>query len=172
MKNFKKFFIGIFIGYFTSMGISVLGAFFYSIPINYYFDSKNNLAYFIINFTVVLISMFVFFYIEGYKLKIFDFKALMISLVVFLALLIIVVYIIGRAVYVSGPTDYLVHYVLLDLKPDFLVNKKIYNLHCLVAMVISYIFFYAPIMVTALYLGNKKYKKEYSNKTSCTLNQN
>ena len=68
MKNFKKFFIGIFIGYFTSMGISVLGAFFYSIPINYYFDSKNNLAYFIIDFTVVLISMFVFFYIQNKSL--------------------------------------------------------------------------------------------------------
>ena len=164
MKNFKKYFLSLFIGYFASMGISVLGGFFYSLPISFYFNSNINLAYFIINFIVVLISMFIFFYIEGYKLKIFDFKPLIISLVSFLGLLIIILLIIGRAVYVSGPTDYLVRYVLLDLEPDFLVNKKIHNLHCLIAMIISYIFFYAPIMVTAMYLGNRKYKKEFTQK--------
>ena len=161
MKNFKKYFLSLFIGYFASMGISVLGGFFYGLPIRFYFNSNINLAYFIINFIVVLISMFIFFYIEGYKLKIFDFKALMLSLIAFLGLLIVVVYIIGRAVYVSGPTDYVVRYVLLDLEPDFLVNKRIYNIHCLIAMVISYLLFYAPIMTTALYLGNRKYKKEF-----------
>ena len=108
--------------------------------------------------------MFVFFYFEGYRRKSYNFKKHILSISALLVLLIIVVLIIGRAVYVSGPTDYLVRYIFIDLKPDFAVNKLIYNLHCLFFMIVSYILVYAPIMFFAFRLGNKKYQKEYARK--------
>ena len=73
-----------------------------------------------------------------------------------LELLICVTLVIGRAIYISGPTDYLAYCILHKVNP-YLINRKVmHNRLCLWLMVGAFVFVYTPLMVLGKCLGFRK----------------
>ncbi len=133
MKNFLKTFERLFVYYLASMGIALLFGVLCNIPFKLLLDN---------NFKV-------------FKLKTFLFSELLL-----LILLIVVIYIIGRAVYILGPTDYLAHYILHLANPSMINGKIMLNQYCMILMFCAYVFLYAPIII-AEYIGVKKNNNQF-----------
>ena len=157
MKTFER----VFVYYFASMGASVLIGVLLNVPLKLLLGNKfNDLTNFFVSIFSLLISMFVLFYIDGYRTKKFELKRILLSELILLALLIIVIYFIGRAIYISGPTDYLARHILDKVNPTLINGKVMLNKYCMILMICFYIFLYAPLMLIAEYLG---YKGKLSN---------
>ncbi len=126
-----------------------------------------NLLHFSGQFIVLVISLFYFFYKLGYtehKLKIKSFSA---SIFILFILIIIFSYYIGHAIYVSGPSVFLGDYIFEKLEPVWFYKRNplrnVYrDKYQILTFIGTYIFVYAPIMITAKYLGIKKHKKDFS----------
>ena len=123
---------------------------------------RSDLINFIIGFTSVVISMFVLGLIDGYKSKKIELKLFLLSSFIFLIVLISVISIIGHAIYISGPTDYLASYIH-DVNASLINGKVMFNKYCIVFMIGAYIFLYAPIILIAENLGVKIRKKQFIN---------
>ena len=106
--------------------------------------------------------MFVLFCIDGYRTKKLELKLFALSELVLLVLLIVVIYFIGRAVYISGPTDYLGRYILYKVNPNLINGKVMLNQYCMVLMICAYVFLYAPLILIAEYIGVKIRNKQFS----------
>jgi len=156
MKSFLKTFERVFVYYFASMGASVLIGVLLNVPMKLFLGNKfNDFTSFIVGIISLLISMFVLFYIDGYRTKKFELKRFLISELILLSLLIVVIYIIGRAIYISGPTDYLAWHILDKVNPTLINGKAMLNKYCLVLMISAYVVLYAPLILIAEYLGCK-----------------
>lgn len=156
MKNFLKTFERVFVYYFASMGASVLIGVLLNVPMKLLLGNKfDDFASFLIGIISLLISMFVLFFIDGYRTKRFELKRFLISELMLLSLLIVVIYFIGRAIYISGPTDYLAWHILKKVNPTLINGKAILNKYCLVLMISAYVVLYAPLMLIAEFLGCK-----------------
>ncbi len=156
MKSFLKTFERIFVYYFASMGASVLIGVLFNVPMKLLLGNKfNDFTSFIVGIISLLISMFVLFFIDGYRTKKFELKRILLSELILLSLLTVVVYFIGRAIYISGPTDYLAWHILKKVNPTLINGKAMLNKYCLVLMISAYVVLYAPLMLIAEYLGYK-----------------
>ena len=160
MKKFLNTFERIFVYYFASMGISLLAIILLNIPMKFLLgDNYSDLTEFFISVFSFVISLFSLFCIDGYRTKKLELKLFALSQLVLLVLLIVVIYFIGRAVYISGPTDNLARYILYEVNPTLINGKVMLNKYCLVLMICAYVFLYAPLMLIAEYIGVKIRKK-------------
>ena len=163
MKNFLKTFERLFVYYFASMGISLLAIILLDIPMKFLLgDNFSDLTEFFISALSLVISLFILFYRDGFQNKKFDLKLFLFSELMLLVLLIVVIHFIGRAVYISGPTDYLARYILYKVNPTLINGKVMLNKYCLVLMICAYVFLYAPLIVIAEYVGAKIRNKQFS----------
>ena len=163
MKKFLKTFERVFVYYFASMGISLLVSILLNNPMKLLLGDKfNDLTEFFISRFPLMISMFVLFCIDGYRTKKFELKLFALSELVLLVLLIVVIYFIGLAVYISGPTDYLGRYILYKVNPNLINGKVMLNQYCMVLMICAYVFLYAPLILIAEYIGVKIRNKQFS----------
>ena len=156
MKKFLKTFERIFVYYFASMGISLLASILLDIPMKFLLgDNYTDLTEFFISELSFVISLFVLFFMDGFHHKKIQLKAFMLSELILLILLIVVICLIGRAVYISGPTDHLARYILYQVNPYLINGKVMLNRYCMVLMICAYVALYAPLMLIAEYIGAK-----------------
>ena len=156
MKRVLKTFERLFVIYFSSMLVSVLIGVLLNIPLKLIIKNYNELTSFIVGIISAIITMAILSFIDGSRVKKYEFKYLILSSAILLVLLIIITSIIGRAVYISGPTNYLAHYIVDMVEKSLISEKILLNRCCLVLMIIAYIFLYTPIILIAEYLGVKK----------------
>ena len=121
----------------------------------------NNLTSFFIGMTSLMIALLLLFYKDGFRHKKFQLKLFLLSELTLLLLLIIVIYFIGRAVYISGPTDYLARYILYLTNPSMINGKIMLNQYCMILMICAYVFLYAPIILIAEYMGVKRSHNQF-----------
>ena len=163
MKNFLKSFERLFVYYFASMGISLLAIILLNIPMKFLLgDNYSDLTEFFISALSLVISLFILFYRDGFQNKKFDLKLFLFSELMLLVLLIVVIHFIGRAVYISGPTDCLARYILYKVNPTLINGKVMLNQYYMVLMICAYVFLYAPLILIAEYIGVKIRNKQFS----------
>ena len=154
MKIFLKTFERLFVYYFSSMGIALLFEVLLNLPLKFLLGKNfNNLTSFFIGMTSLMIALLLLFYKDGFRHKKFQLTLLL--------LLIIVIYFIGRAVYISGPTDYLARYILYLTNPSMINGKIMLNQYCMILMICAYAFLYAPIILIAEYIGVKRSHNQF-----------
>lgn len=168
MKRLLKTFERICVYYFASMGISLLVSILLNTPMKLLLGDKfNDLTEFFISIFPLIISLFVLFCIDGYRTKKLELKLFALSELILLVLLIVVIYFIGCAVYISGPTDYLAWHILYKVNLTLINGKVMLNQCCMVLMICSFVFLYAPLMLIAEFLGvkirNKQFQKYKNN---------
>lgn len=168
MKSLLKTFERIFVYYFASMGLSLLAIFILNIPMKLLLgDNYSDLTDFFISVLSFIVSLFVLLCIDGYRAKKFELKLFIFSELTLLVLLIIVICFIGRAVYISGPTDSLARYILYKVNPGLINGNVMLNRYCMVLMICAYVILYAPVMLIAEYIGvkirNKQFAKDKNN---------
>ncbi len=163
MKRFLKALEGIFVIYFASMGLSLLASTLLNIPLKFIIKDYNNLTNFLVGIIGLIIAMFALSFIYGYKANKLEIKPFLCAAVTFLILLIIVISFIGRAVYISGPTDYLASYIVDNLSSTFATEKQLLNQRCLIYMVCAYIVLYMPTIIIAKLVGVNIKKQQLKN---------
>ncbi|MBQ9861630.1 MAG: hypothetical protein IJO75_05155 [Clostridia bacterium] len=159
MKKFFKSIDQVFAYYFISMGISLLVGILLDFPIKMLFHSKGVLTEFIIGIISACASLFVLCYRAGYHSTKLELKPFIRSVGLFLVLLIVItclVGLIGPAIYISGPTNTLAHYIV-DQAGLYLMDRKVaLYCYCPLFMTIAYVFLYAPFMILGKHLGFKR----------------
>ena len=160
-KGFKKF-GQVFALYFSSMLISLFASIILNIPLKFLITNYNNLTNFIISFLCLYVALFALFFNDGYSNKKFEIKPLFIALGLLLCFVVLVSFIIGHAVYISGPTVYLADYILHLKEPMKIFDPIIVNRCCLYLMLLAFIFIYAPMMLIANYLGVKFKNRKFT----------
>jgi hypothetical protein len=170
MKNLLKTFERVFVYYFAAMGLSLLISVLLNIPIKILMGDKfSSLTSFYISILPLILSLFVLFCVDGYKTKQFEFKLFLFSEIILLILLAVVVYFIGRAVYISGPTDYLARHIIYKVNHTVINGKALLNNYCMGLMIFAYLLLYSPLMLIAEYTGtrirDKSFAKYKRNKT-------
>ena len=161
MKIVFKKFGQVIVFYFASMLISLFTSIVLNIPLKFLIPNYNNLTNFIVGILSLCIALFSIFFHEGYKTKKFELKPLLIALGLLLCFVTLVSTIIGHAVYISGPTVYLADYILHLKEPMKIFDPIIVNRFCLYLFLLAFVLIYAPIMITANYLGMKFKKRKY-----------
>ena len=161
MKIIFKKFGQVLIYYFASMIITQIIAIILNIPLKFIIPNFNNLSNFIIDLLGLSTTLFVIFFNDGYSDKKFELKPLLIALGLLLCFVTLVSTIIGHAVYISGPTVYLANYILHLKEPMKIFDPIIVNRFCLYLFLLAFVLIYAPIMITANYLGMKFKKRKY-----------
>ncbi len=156
MKNFLKTFERVFVYYFASVGISLLANLLLNIPLKFIFENYSSLISFIVGIISMLISLFVLFYIDGHKSKKFDFRYFLPSLALILLLLVAALFIIGHAVYIAGPTEFLDEYFPKTLIKSPINPKVTVNLCSALIMGMAFFILYTPTILLAETLGIKK----------------
>ena len=167
MKKFFKIFDCIFAYYFISMGISLLVGILLNFPIKMVFCAYTDLTAFFVGFVCVCISLFILWYRDGYHSTNLEIKPLLLSAGILLALLIVITLLIGRAIYISGPTDYLAYYILHKANPHLINGKVMHNRLCLWLMTGAFVFVYMPLMVLGKYLGFKRKRSVFNSWHAC-----
>ena len=159
MKQFFKTFERVFVYYFASVGLSLLANLLLNIPLKFIFENYSSLISFIVGITSMLISLFVLFYLDGYKTKKLELKFFLSSLAVILLLLIAVLFVIGHAVYIAGPTEFLDEYFPKVIFQSPINSKVTVNLGSASLMLGAFVVLYTPIVLLAEYLGAKQQNK-------------
>ncbi len=166
IKKFLKTFENVFVYYFASLGISLLIGIILNIPLKLLFDIDKNILNFIPSILCVSISLFVLFFKNGYSDKKFQTKNFLFSLILLLVLIIILTMLIGHAIYISGPTNYIADFIFKKLNPDLYytpieLRTITLNRYKTIAMISAFVFIYSPIMLLGEYLGTKKHKRDF-----------
>jgi len=162
MKPFLKTFERVFVYYFASVGISLLANIALSLPLRFIFQNHISLTSFIVGMLSMLVSLFILFYRDGYKTKRLELRYFLTSLAVILLILLAVLFIIGHAVYIAGPTEFLDEYfpAILIQSP---INPKIaLNLSSAALMILAFLLLYAPTILLAEKIGVKNIHKKHT----------
>ncbi len=110
----------------------------------------------------MLISLFVLFYIDGHKSKKFDFKYFLPSLALILLLLVAALFIIGHAVYIAGPTEFLDEYFPKTLIQSPINPKVAVNLTSAALMISAFLLLYTPTILLAEKIGVENRNKKHT----------
>ena len=156
MKLFLKTFERTFVYYFASVGISLLANILLSIPLIFIIKSNMSLVSFIVGTLSMLLSLFILFYRDGYKVKKLELKYFLPSLAVILLLLISVLFVIGHAVYIAGPTEFLDEYFPKMLIQSPINPKVAVDLTSAALMISAFLLLYTPTILLAEKIGVKK----------------
>ena len=156
MKQFLKTFERVFVYYFSSIGIFMLGSIILNIPLKLIFKNYNSLYDFIVGIVLLVPTLFLLFYRDGKKTKKVELKLFLPSLAVVLVLIVLITLIIGQAVYILGPTE-----LLDELLPKTFVKSPInpkvaIDVYSFGLGLAAFLFFYSPIMLISEYIGTKK----------------
>lgn len=159
MKPFLKTLERIFVYYFASVGLSLLTSVILNVPLKFIIKNYNNAVNFATHALLMLVLLFVFFYRDGYNTKKLELKYFLPSLAVILLLLVAVLLIIGHAVYIAGPTEFLDEYFPKILLQSPINPKVTVNLGSALLMCAAFLILYAPTILLAETLGIKKRNK-------------
>lgn len=171
MKRFFKTLEGLFVIYFSSMGLSLLASVLLNIPLKFLIKDYNSLTEFFVGIVGLILAMFTLSFFYGYKTNKFEIMPIVFAAAVFLILLTIVICLIGRAVYISGPTNYLARYIVDNVTSTVTNENVLLNQHCLVFMICAYIFLYIPTIIIAQFAGFSV-KKQQLKKLNAYKNKN
>lgn len=156
MKPFFKTLERVFVYYFASVGISLLANILLSIPLKFIIKSNMSLVSFIVGTLSMLLSLFILFYRYGYKVKKLELKYFLLSLALILLLLVAVLFIIGHAVYIAGPTEFLDEYFSKTLIQSPINPKVAVDLTSAALMISAFLLLYTPTILLAEKIGVKK----------------
>lgn len=148
--------------YFGSIMIGLAATIVLSFPVKLCTDVDSKLLHFVLMLAAVMVSLAILFFKDGYHNKRFKRKELLLSLPILFALLLIVIRIIGPAIYISGPTDSLARYILLKVNPGLINGKAMLKQYAMDLMTLAFVLVYSPIILLAEYLGAKKHKKDFA----------
>ena len=162
MKLFFKTFERTFVYYFASVGISLLANILLSIPLKFIIKSNMSLVSFIVGTLSMLLSLFILFYRDGYKVKKLELKYFLPSLAVILLLLVAILLLIGHAVYIAGPTEFLDEYFPKMLIQSPINPKVAVNLTSAALMIAAFLLLYTPTILISEKLGIKKRNKKHT----------
>lgn len=160
MKNFLKTLERVFAYYFASVGLSLLASVLLNIPLKFFIKNYNNAVNFAIHALLMLVLLFIFFYRDGFRAKKLELKYFLPSLVVILLLLVTILFIIGHAVYIAGPTEFLDEYFPKMLLQSPINPKVAVNLISTALMISAFFLLYTPTILLAEALGIKKRNKK------------
>ena len=107
-------------------------------------------------------SVFVLSYRDGRQNYQFNLGRLLLSLLLTLTTQVVLVVIIGHAIYFSGPAIVFNHYMLNIYNPVSIPTRVLLNTYQWVLMFAADLFVYVPTMILGKYLGNKKRIKEFN----------
>ena len=156
MKNFLKTFERVFVYYFASVGLSLLATVLLNVPLKFFLKNYNNAVNFAIHALLMLVLLFIFFYRDGYKTKKLEMKYFLPSLAVILLLLVTALFVIGHAVYIAGPTEFLDEYFPKMLIQSPINPKVTVNLISAVLMISAFFLLYTPTILIAEHIGIKQ----------------
>ena len=162
MKLFFKTFERTFVYYFASVGISLLANILLSIPLKFIIKSNMSLASFIVGTLSMLLSLFILFYRDGFKTKKLELKYFLPSLAVILLLLVAILLLIGHAVYIAGPTEFLDEYFPKMLIQSPINPKVAVNLTSAALMIAAFLLLYTPTILISEKFGIKKRNKKHT----------
>ena len=162
MKPFFKTFERTFVYYFASVGISLLANILLSIPLKFIIKSNMSLASFIVGTLSMLLSLFILFYRDGFKTKKLELKYFLPSLAVILLLLVAILLLIGHAVYIAGPTEFLDEYFPKMLIQSPINLKVVVNLTSAALMIVAFLLLYTPTILISEKFGIKKRNKKHT----------
>lgn len=138
---------------------------FINIPLGLIIGHTGSLLEHLINIAITMAVMFVLCYKEGYYKSRFVFKPFFISVVLTFITQVVLVFIFGPTMWLSGPTISIARDVFDAKYPELIgaawsiTRKTIYSYRWLF-MVIAFWVLYAPSMILGKYLGSKKGKKD------------
>lgn len=159
MKPFLKTFERVFVYYFASVGISLLANIALSLPLRFIFQNHISLTSFIVGMLSMLVSLFILFYRDGHKTKQLELRYFLPSLAIVLLILVAVLLIIGHAVYIAGPTEFLDEYFPAILIQSPINPKVAVNLSSVALMILAFLLLYTPTIILAEHFGVKKANK-------------
>lgn len=159
MKPFLKTFERMFVYYFASVGISLLANIALSLPLRFIFQNHISLTSFIVGMLSMLVSLFILFYRDGHKTKRLELRYFLPSLAIVLLILVAVLLIIGHAVYIAGPTEFLDEYFPAILIQSPINPKVAVNLSTAALMILAFLLLYTPTIILAEHFGVKKANK-------------
>lgn len=160
-KYFKKFEI-YFVNFFSSFGIALLVGVICSIPIRFIRTLNSDIGNFSLSIIATVISLFILSYKEGYRRREFQLKLIFISILCLFCLQIILVLIIGHAVYISGPTVHLAYYILYRINPELINGKAMLSNINTDLMISAFFVIYSPTMILGEYIGVRKHRKDFT----------
>lgn len=159
MKLFLKTFERVFVYYFASVGISLLANILLGFPLKFILKNHTGLMSFIVGTLSMLVSLFILFYRDGYKTKRLELRYFLPSLAIVLLILVAVLLIIGHAVYIAGPTEFLDEYFPAILIQSPINPKVAVNLSTAALMILAFLLLYTPTIILAEHFGVKKANK-------------
>lgn len=162
MKPFFKTFERVFVYYFASVGISLLTNILLGFPLKFILKNHTGLMSFIVGTLSMLVSLFILFYRDGYKTKRLELRYFLTSLAVILLILVAVLLIIGHAVYIAGPTEFLDEYFPAILIQSPINSKIALNLGSVALMITTFLLLYAPTILLAEKIGVKNIHKKHT----------
>ncbi len=136
-----------------------------NIPLGFIIGHTGSLLEHLLHIVVTMAAMFVLCYKEGYYNSNFVVKQLLVSIVLTFITQVILVFVFGPTMWLSGPTISIARDVF-DAKYPHLIGaaweatrETIYNYRWFF-MIVAFWIAYAPSMILGKYLGSKKGKKD------------
>ena len=148
----------------SSYGMGLLISVLLSIPFGLVIGHSSDLANFFSGIIATVVTIFILSCRDGYHTHKFKFSKLLLSVILAFLTQCLLVFIIGHAVWFSGPTVYLASYLLDTTKSSVINLKETLEIYRWILMLIAFVFVYAPLMFLGEYVGTKKHQRDFNKK--------
>lgn len=157
LKGFGNYFVDFFMSVIIGLGIVIL----LNIPMKFIRTINMDLGGFIVHFLSMCIVLYIRSYRRGYlqntKTYTFEPKKAVLFVGIVFAIQIALTFIIGgHGVYISGPTFWLVSYILPTADRAIADGSSMIACYDWLLMILADVLVYAPIMILGEYIGAKK----------------
>ena len=160
-KEFSYYLVDFFMSVLIGLGISIL----LNVPMKFIRVIDIDLGSFVVHFLSMCIVLYVRSYRRSYSANTHTYcfqikKALLYIGITFAVQMLLTIIIGGHAVYISGPTFWLMSFVFPDLDRTMAEGRAMLAGYDWLFMILADILIYAPIMILGEYLGDKQNKKQ------------
>lgn len=148
---------------YASFGIGLLVDLIIKIPLGLVMGYTNSLLDNLIYFGATWLALFVLSYRDGRQNYQFKLGRLSLCLLLTLATQVVLVYIIGHAIYLSGPAIVFDDYAVSVYNPVDVRTYVVSEVYKWILMLAADLLVYVPTMILGEYLGARKHDKEFEN---------
>ena len=148
---------------YASFGIGLLVDLIINIPLGLAIGYTNSLLENLIYFGATWLALFVLSYRDGRQNYQFKLGRLSLCLFLTLATQVVLVLIIGHAIYLSGPAIVFDDYALNVFNPISVRSYVVSETYKWILMFAADLLVYVPTMILGEYLGARKHNKEFEN---------
>lgn len=161
IKDFGYYLVDFVMSLLIGLGIAII----LNIPMKFLKLANIDLCSFVVSMLSMCIALYRRSFSRSYSAntRTYTFqlkRALLCIAMTFAAQILVILFISGHAVYVSGPTIWLTSFVFPDLDRATLEGRLMIAGYDWMFMLLADIFVYAPVMILGEYWGDKQNQKE------------